>query len=199
MMLRSFIAIELPAEIQQAITRATADLQAALPRPLIRWVAPQNIHLTLKFLGDVSPGNLERLADVLRLEAKTHAAFRAAVGGLGVFPNPRRPRVIWVGFEAPADLARLQHSVEAVCARLGYPPEGRAFSPHLTLGRVAQTASAADLERIRQSLQTAAVAPLGNFLVEALHIFKSDLQPGGSVYTRLYSLPLQAIPPTPIP
>ncbi len=194
MMLRSFIAIELPAELQQAIVGATAHLQTALPRPLIRWVTPQNIHLTLKFLGEVSPANLERLADALRLEAENHPAFRAAVGGLGVFPTPRRPRVVWIGFDAPADLVRLQRGVEAVCARLGYPAEERAFSPHLTIGRVAQTASPAEMERIRQTLQTTAVAALGEFLVDAVHIFKSDLQPGGSVYTRLYSFPLSSTP-----
>ncbi len=195
MMLRSFIAIELPAELQQAIARATAGLQADLPRPLVRWVAPHNIHLTLKFLGDVSPANLERLADVLRNEAEAHAGFRAAVGGLGVFPNPRRPRVIWIGFDAPAGLARLQRGVEAACARLGYPAEGRGFSPHLTLGRVAQTVTSAETERIRQALQVTQIGALGEFPVEAIHIFKSDLQPGGSVYTRLYTLPLQTVHP----
>lgn len=191
MMLRSFIAVELPGELQEAIARATAGLQAALPRPLVRWVAPANIHLTLKFLGEVSPSNLEQLARSLRVEATNHAAFTASIGGAGAFPNPRRPRVVWIGCEAPPALASLQRGVEAVCARLGYPSENRPFSPHLTIGRVGQTVAPAELERLRQALQQTQIGVLGAFTVDAIHIFKSDLRPSGSIYTRLYSLPLQ--------
>lgn len=194
MMLRSFIAIELPGELQQAIAKATAGLQAALPRPLVRWVAPANIHLTLKFLGEVSAANLEQLARSLRVEAASHATFTASIGGAGAFPNPRRPRVVWIGCEAPPALAGLQRGVEAVCARLGYASESRPFSPHLTIGRVGQTVAPAELERLRRALQQTEIGPLGTFTVNAIHIFKSDLQPGGSVYTRLYSLPLRPAP-----
>ena len=80
MMLRSFIAVEIPAETQSAIAHSTASLKKALPKPLIRWVAPQNVHLTLKFLGDVSPANLERLAETLKIEAATHGMFSMSVG-----------------------------------------------------------------------------------------------------------------------
>ncbi|KAF0107116.1 MAG: 2'-5' RNA ligase [Anaerolineaceae bacterium] len=192
MMLRSFVAVEIPAAIQAAIARSTADLQKALPRPLVRWVAAQNLHLTLKFLGDVSPANLEKLAEALKVEAARLAGFELSVGGLGAFPTPRRPRVIWVGIEAPAALPALQRSVEAVAARMGYPPEERPFSPHLTLGRVGQNTSAADLARVRAAVEATVVGPLGTARVEALHIFKSDLQSSGSVYTHLYTLPFQS-------
>ena len=191
MMLRSFIAVELPPEIQKAIARSTAGLQKALPKPLVRWVAQQNIHLTLKFLGDVSNTNLELLAEGLRGEAVQHPAFSLTVGGLGAFPNARRARVVWIGLEAPPGLASLQHGVEGVAARLGYPLEERPFSPHLTIGRVGQGASAADLARIRTALEATPVGQLGEVLVDALHIFKSDLQPTGSVYICLYAIPLK--------
>jgi 2'-5' RNA ligase len=192
MMLRSFIAIEIPSEIQQAIARATAGLQEAVPRPAVRWVAPQNIHLTLKFLGDVSPANLEQLARSLRVETANHPVFRASIGGVGVFPHPRQPRVIWIGCQAPPALVSLYRGVEAVCARLGYVAEKRAFSPHLTLGRVGNSISPTELEHLRLAMQQVEAKDLGIFAVEAVHIFKSDLQPGGSIYTRLYSLPLQS-------
>ena len=191
MMLRSFIAIKIPVEIQSAIAHSTAPLQKTLPKPLVRWVASQNLHLTLKFLGDVSPANLERLVDVLKTEAAAHEPFSMSVGGLGAFPTPRRARVIWIGLEAPAGLAALQHGVEAVAARLGYGPEERPFSPHLTIGRVGQSVSAADLQRIRTALEAIAVGALGTVRVDAIHIFKSDLQPGGAVYTNLYTLPMK--------
>lgn len=191
-LLRSFIAVEIPSSLQTAIAQSTAALQKALPRPLVRWVAAQNLHLTLKFLGDVSPANLERLAEALKVEAARLPAFEIAVGGLGAFPTPRRARVIWIGVEAPAALASLQRAVEGVAARLGYPPEERPFSPHLTIGRVGQNISAADLGRVRAALEGTVVGLLGTARVEAVHIFKSDLQPSGSVYTHLYSLPLKS-------
>jgi 2'-5' RNA ligase len=192
MMLRSFIAVELPPELQQAIARETAGLRAALPRPLVRWVAPENVHLTLKFLGDVSPANLELLVDALRVEAAQHAAFEAYVGKVGAFPNPRRPRVIWVGFTAQAPLSILQRGVEAVCTRLGYPPEDRRFIPHLTIGRLAQTTSAADLERACLALQkTNEIGILGRIQVDAIQVFKSDLRPDGPIYTHLHAIPFE--------
>jgi 2'-5' RNA ligase len=192
MMLRIFIAVEIPTGIQKAIAQSTAPLKEALPGRLVRWVAPQNVHLTLKFLGDVSPPNVERLAEALKGEAASHAPFPMSVDGLGTFPNPRRARVIWIGLEAPPALDVLRHAVEAAVARLGYAPEDRPFSPHLTIGRVGQNVSASDLQRIRTALEAVKVGVLGTFRVEAVHIFKSDLQPGGAVYTRLYALPLKS-------
>jgi RNA 2',3'-cyclic 3'-phosphodiesterase len=190
-MLRSFIALEIPAEIQSAIALATAPIRTALPKSLIRWVAPQNVHLTLKFLGDVSPANLECLAETLKEQAAAHAPFSISVGGLGAFPNARRARVIWIGLEAPPALSALQRGVEAAAAQLGYPREARPFSPHLTIGRVAQAVSAADLQHIRSALESTKVGILATVRLQAVHIFKSDLQPAGSVYTPLYSLPMK--------
>jgi len=191
-MLRSFIAIELPPEVQKAITRATSSIQKALPKPLVRWVTEQNIHLTLKFLGEVSPSNLEGLAEALKVESSQHPCFELSIGKLGAFPNTRRARVIWIGLEAPPELQNLQHGVEAVAARLGYPAEERPFSAHLTIGRVGQNASATDLARIRTELEGCRVGPLARLTVDSLHIFKSDLQPAGSIYTHLYAMSLKS-------
>jgi len=193
MMLRAFIAVEILKGIQDAITQGTASLKNALPKPLVRWVALHNVHLTLKFLGDVSPTTLQELAEAIKVETVSHGMFSISVGGLGAFPSPRRARVIWVGLEAPPALEALRRGVEAAAAQLGYAPEGRPFSPHLTIGRVEQNASAADLQRIRAALEATKVGLLGTQQVEALHIFKSDLQPGGSVYTHLYTMPLKSI------
>jgi len=192
MMLRSFIAIEVPAEVQSAIAQSLAALQKALPKPLIRWVAPQNVHLTLKFLGDVSPANLERMADVLRVEANAHETFTMSVGGIGAFPNAHRARVIWIGLDAPASLPALHRGIESASASLGYSSEDRPFSPHLTVGRVGQNVSGADLHKIHAALDATKVGPLGLVHVDAIHIFKSDLGPGGSVYTQLYALPMKS-------
>jgi RNA 2',3'-cyclic 3'-phosphodiesterase len=191
MMLRTFIAVETPSAIQSAIASSTTSLKNALPRTLVHWVAPQNVHLTLKFLGDVSPANLERLAEALRVETASHGMFSMSVCGLGAFPNSRRARVIWIGLEAPPALEDLHRGVEAAAAQLGYVPEERPFSPHLTIGRVGQNVSALDLQRIHSALEAGKVDTLDPFWVEAIHIFKSDLQPGGAVYTHLYALPMK--------
>jgi len=191
MILRSFVAVEIPAEIQNALASSSAPLQTALPKPLVRWVAPQNVHLTLKFLGDVSPANLERLAEALKVEAAEHETFTISVSGLGAFPNPRRARIIWIGLDAPAALLALLRGVEAVTSRLGYASEERPFSPHLTIGRVRQNVSGADLQQVRYALEGTSIGALGTFRVDAVHIFKSDLKPGGSVYTHLYTLPMK--------
>jgi 2'-5' RNA ligase len=192
-MLRSFLALEIPTALQDAIADSTASLKKALPRPLIRWVDPHNVHLTLKFLGDVSPANLEHLADLLKAETRLHEPFTMDVAGLGAFPNNRRPRVIWIGLNTPPALDALWRGVEKTAVQLGYAPEGRPFSPHLTIGRVGQNISSTDLQHIHTALERTRIGVLGSVRVEAVLIFKSDLQPGGSVYTRLYKIPLNSL------
>jgi 2'-5' RNA ligase len=192
MMVRAFIAVEIPAEIQRALARSLAHLQEALPKPLVSWITHQNVHLTLKFLGDSSAANLKRLVEALVLETVTHQSFSMSVGGLGAFPSPSRARIIWVGIAAPPALIDLWRSIEDISARLGYLREHRPFSPHLTVGRVGNNISGTDLQRIRTALKGTAVGSLGNFHVDAVQIFKSDLQPGGAVYTRLFTLPMKS-------
>ncbi len=190
-LLRAFLASELPADLQDAISAATADLHRTLSDGLIRWVPSHNVHLTLKFLGDVSPSNLDLIKQMLVTEASQFTAFEVQVEGLGCYPNVRRPRVLWVGLEAPAELSSLQRAIEAAAARLGYEAEERGFSPHLTIGRVRQNASSSDLHRIRTCLEGTHIGMLGTARVDAVHLFKSELRPEGSIYTRLFSAPLR--------
>ena len=193
MKLRSFIAVEIPAEIQRTILDNTASLQKTLAKPLVRWVEAQNLHLTLKFLGDVAPEALEQLNGALKVEIINQRSFNMSVAGLGMFPNPQRPRIIWIGLEAPSALATLQHSVDSVATRMGYTPEERPFSAHLTIGRVGQSVTQADRMKISAAIKTMTIGNLGMFHVEAICIFKSDLRPGGPVYTPLYTLPLRPL------
>lgn len=188
---RVFIAIEIPPEIRQAIEKNTAHLRSALDANLVRWTPTNNIHLTLKFLGDVSPPTIDMLTQMLALEASQHTSFTMQFGGLGTFPTPRQPRVIWIGIQAPSALEALRRGIEAATARMGYPAENRLFSPHLTIGRVKQTTGPADAQKIRAALEETKIGALGSSKVEAVHLFKSDLKPSGSVYTRLFSAPLK--------
>ncbi len=189
-MLRAFIAIELPVELQKAISRSIGQLQKTSGKSGVRWVSVENIHLTLKFLGEVSPSNVDLIQHMLSTEASLHPRFQISVGQLGAFPNPRRPRVIWLGVDAPPELATLQRGIENATAKLGYPPDDRFFSPHLTLGRVRENASSTELTALCAALESMKTSSLGIAQVEGIHLFKSDLLPSGAVYTRLFSATL---------
>ena len=189
-LVRAFIALELPTFLQDAIQLSTAGLRKKLDSDLIRWTSPHNVHLTLKFLGDVSPANIDILKQMLTMESAQYSAFDMSVEGIGAFPNPKRPRVLWVGLNAPATLPSLARGIETASAKLGYPIEERGFSPHLTIGRVRQNASTTDLQKIRTALDETKIGNLGMAHIDAINLYKSDLQPSGSVYTRLFSAPL---------
>ncbi len=192
-LLRLFIAVEFPPSLQDAIFRQTSRLRESAGPEAVRWVPQANLHLTLKFLGDVAPSSLQFLNQMLASEAAAHPCFQMTVGGLGAFPNTRRPRVVWLGVQAPPGLAMLQRSLENAAARLGYAPEDRPFSPHLTIGRVRQAASIAGQSRLRQALEAQQIGRLGQAAVDSLTLMKSDLQPGGSVYTPLFTAALAPI------
>jgi len=188
--IRSFIAIDLPKNIQDSLDAVSKDLQAKKPISAVRWVPAKNIHLTLKFLGEVSSNNLELLTKILFTEITRHRCFDITVGGLGAFPSIHRPRVIWIGVEAPPDLLALQRSIETEAVRLGYTAEERPFSAHLTLGRVSHNASPDEVREIGQTLNDFKVGVLGTVPVDTVRLFRSDLGPGGAVYTPLKTIPL---------
>jgi 2'-5' RNA ligase len=187
---RAFVAIDLSPEIRQRLDQVIEQLQERLPGAPVRWVPGKNVHLTIKFLGDVSESNLELLTKILRAESSRHDCFEFSVGNIGAYPSIRRPRVIWVGVEAPPELQALQHGIESETARLGYAREKRQFSPHLTLGRVSRSAAPDDSRRIRQVLSNCKVGFLGAARVQEVFLYRSDLQPGGAVYTQLFSASL---------
>jgi len=189
-LLRTFIAVEIPSDLQHKIQHAIKPLHKALGTSIIRWAPEHNVHLTLKFLGDVSPASVDHLTQILRTEADSCQAFDLQIGGLGSFPSLRRPRVLYIGIRAPAELEALRHSLESACTRLGYESEPRSFSPHLTLGRVKQDASAVDQQKIRRALEELKIDSLGIARVNSVHLYKSELKPSGSVYTQIFSAPL---------
>jgi 2'-5' RNA ligase len=189
-LLRAFIAVEIPAEIRQSVYKRTAALRAETGS-LVRWVPLENMHLTLKFLGDVSPSNVDMLSQMIRAEADLFQCFDLQLSGLGSFPNLKRPRVIYIGIQAPAALETLHRGIEAASRRLGYESEERSFSPHLTIGRVRQNVNSSEQQSIRRALEETKIDSLGMARVDSVHLYKSDLRPTGSVYTRLYSAPLK--------
>jgi 2'-5' RNA ligase len=156
----------------------------------VRWVAGKNIHLTLKFLGEVDSNKIEAISRVIDTESRQISPFDLSAGGVGAFPNPRRPRVVWIGVQAPPVLAELAAAIDRGTQQLGFPAEDRPFSPHLTLGRVPQNASPQEVQAIGQILSTTKIGELGGFEVRQVTLFRSDLQPSGAVYTPLFSAAL---------
>ena len=189
---RCFVAIELESDITAALGTLLARLRGAPAARLARWVAPQSIHLTLQFLGQVPAGRVAELEQALARACREAAPFEIAVGGLGCFPSPSRPRVIWVGVEEPTGaLQRLQVAVERELARLGFRPEARAFTPHLTLARVRDPVSSRERAELGAWIRSQAAGALGRMRVGQVCLMRSELRPAGAVYTRLAAAPLR--------
>lgn len=182
---RLFIAINLPSDLLTALTAAQRQLQRKLAAYPLRWSRPEGIHLTLKFLGDTHPARIPEITDALNRVSVKHASFELPVGGLGMFPNARRPNVLWVGVADEAH--RLQHlaaDVDKALAKLGWQREKRPFSGHLTLARVKKQAG----NRERRAMGETVMAlrgyeKLGVLPVQTIHIMRSQLRPDGAVYT----------------
>jgi len=191
--LRAFIAIELEPEILERIGALQAQLRQEVPEGLVRWVKPEGIHLTLQFLGDVPAVRIDAIADAMRQACAPQAAFRFAIGGMGCFPDVRRPRVIWVGVDEPAGaLLNLQRAIVQAMKPLGFAPEKRPFSAHLTLGRVKEGRPA--MLQALGARVTQGGPELGAQAATEVHLIRSDLRPSGAVYTTLAVAPLSPAP-----
>ena len=179
--IRTFIAVELPQEIQDELQRLQNSLRASMPD--VRWTKYGNIHLTLKFLGDVRLSKVEAIGEAIRSVASQLSPFVMSLAGVGAFPNPRKPRIVWVGVEAGADeLVEMARLVEASMRKLGFPREKPPFRPHLTVGRIRHLENP---EAMTEALERSEIGELGRFTVEKLSFIKSQLDPGGSIYTTL--------------
>ena len=192
--LRTFIAIELDESIRHAI----ADIQDRLKRDraarLVRWVTPANIHITLKFLGDVDADQMPALQNAIADACKGTPPFSLSLAGLGAFPNTRRPNNIWVGAAGQIDVAaQLAQKIDDVCVAFGVARENRPFTVHLTLGRVKKDVPPGERTSIGAMLDAAKIETLGELRVDHISVMKSELRPGGSVYTRLYAVELNEV------
>ena len=176
--MRLFVALNLPPPVREALWAATARLRdLELP---VKWVRGEGVHLTLKFLGDVADAQEGELAAALARAAAGGRALSLALGGFGVFPDFRRPRVLWVGIAPEPGLEILQHRVEQEFAPLGFPTEARPFRPHVTLGRAARDARPVAFSGLEEALGR--VEFTATALVSGLDLMESTLRSGGAVY-----------------
>jgi len=181
-----FVALEIPADVRGQFAALINELRAlesksSAEKP--RWVRPENLHVTLKFIGHIEPARLDPIRATLanvRSEAPVDLRFR----GLGFFPNARRPRVLWAGTAASQNLASIAGDVDASLARLGMPAEDRAFTPHLTLARCEPSGISTALSA---AVERDAARDFGGLRTNQFHLIESKLKPSGAEYTTLQS------------
>jgi len=187
--LRCFIAAQLTNEARQQLSRLQDRLHDILPANTVRWTPPVNIHLTLHFLGNLQRSRLERVGQILLDQAPPTHPFTITLTGLGCFPNPRRPRIVWVGIGGEKEpLLLLQKRLgKALKHKIGFQPEPRPFSPHLTIGRVKKAVGPQRLRHLGAILeeQFPTVGDLAPLRIETIHLMESELKPAGPVYTSL--------------
>lgn len=194
--IRCFVAIELPPDAlgycEEATIRAKRLLGSA--ESAMRWVRPEGIHVTLKFLGSVPGEQVPELARRLTGSLAAQPPFGLTIHGLGVFPNPRSPRVVWLGLEGDlAALGQAQQRVEEATEPLGYPRERQPYRPHLTLGRVREGTSSEDLAEIGRLPREWPEGPGASFEATFASLMRSNLGRGGARYTRLAEIPFGGV------
>ncbi len=184
--LRLFIAHKLNDALRDDLKRAQKQLQDERAMQNVRWVAPQNIHLTLKFLGNSNRAQIPALTTALERAAKNIAPFELTARGLGCFPNTRRPNIVWVGLEGDLETAALlARHIEKECGALGFARDDRGFTPHLTLGRVKREASNAEPAAIGEIVKNFPLKTFGVIRADALHLIASELRANGPLYTTM--------------
>jgi len=184
--IRTFIAFKLPENIISSIRKIQEDIKSYAFK--VRWVNPENIHLTLKFLGNISATDIEKVSESIINTVNGHAPISLTVKGAGVFPCIKRPRVIWVGITGEIEkLAGIQKDIEENLEKLGFPREKRPFRGHLTLGRIK---GKIDPKKLLDAMKKFERFESELFIADKVFLFKSDLNSTGSVYTEIKSISL---------
>jgi RNA 2',3'-cyclic 3'-phosphodiesterase len=189
--IRAFIAISLPDRVKKELDELEKILKRRCP-DVIKWVEPGSIHLTLKFLGQTTDDKIEEINLGIEYAANGIAPFELVVKDVGAFPNLNRAQVLWVGLQGDLNaLAGLQQRVTNNMEQLGFPKEERAFSPHLTIGRVRNYTSPEDCQKIGKVLAETKFEAAPTIIVNEVNLMQSKLTPAGAIYTKLSGIPLK--------
>lgn len=189
--MRCFVAIEVPDDVRAALGGAQTRLREASPRADVRWSDPAKLHLTMRFLGEVTLETAAAVGVAVEAVAARHAPLRLEASGLGAFPGPGRPRVLWAGIGGDLrGLGLLAAEVERALVPLGFPLEARPFRPHLTLARVRSPRGVA---AVIAAFGAVGPGSFGAWTADALTLFRSHLHPTGSIYEPLAHVPLGGV------
>jgi 2'-5' RNA ligase len=189
--IRSFIAIELPDEVKSALAQLQTQLKTGKQLP-VKWVDPYSIHLTLKFLGNIDLNKVREITGAMEAAAQGISPFKLEIKDLGVFPNLKRVRVVWVGVSGEvAQLSQLQQRIESNLVPLGFAREARSFTPHLTLARVREQASPDEQQSFGELIASTKFETVYEFDVDSINLMKSQLTREGAIYSRISSIKLK--------
>lgn len=187
-MIRIFIGVEINDQTRKRLLDEMAYLKRTAPA--VKWAPPENLHFTLKFIGNIPTADLGEVLTATEEAAKEVEPFTLSIEGLGCFPDPERPRIIWAGCGMGSDdMTRLAKSIEDACAEFGYQPEKRLYTPHLTLGRVKHPRDAAELAPL---IEDGRREHFGDVYVDSAVVFMSELKRKGARYTPMQHSPLGA-------
>jgi 2'-5' RNA ligase len=179
--MRLFVALEIPCVVRDNLATLINDLRTAAPKA--RWVRPENIHVTLKFIGEVPPEKVADIRGALSGVSSEHAA-ELSFHGLGFFPNAKRPSVLWAGIDASPNLQSLAGDIERSLEKIGLPREQRPFVPHLTIARFQPPRIP---EQLHSAIAQSSGREFGSLLTDEFHLIESKLKPSGAEYTTLES------------
>jgi 2'-5' RNA ligase len=183
--IRSFIAIELPQNVKDGLAVLRSELEKA-EHTFVKWVAPEGIHLTLKFLGNIPFKQIAQITKAMEEATQGVSPFHLEISGLGAFPNLKQPRVLWVGISGEVDkLSSLQQNIDSALASFGFVEEERPFVPHLTLARIRQGASPLERKTFGELLMSSSFETRYPLVVDSISLMKSQLTPEGAIYTCL--------------
>ncbi|MGC8785129.1 MAG: RNA 2',3'-cyclic phosphodiesterase [Armatimonadota bacterium] len=188
--MRLFFAVLLDGHTRQRVALVQEAMKRALAGQRISWVKQENLHLTLRFLGEQDEEGLRQAIDAAQTVAREHQPFRFVVRGAGVFPDARKARVLWVGVEEPVEpLYHLAHQLEKYLQQRGFSPEDKPFRSHITLARIKEPPPAQVVQKLIEALPN---EPLGSVGVRSFVLMQSVLHPNGSLYTPVQEFPLGA-------
>ena len=194
--IRTFIAIELPDPVKESLSSLINRLRPEEHHSAkyVKWVKAQGIHLTLKFLGNIAPDQLSRITTAIAPAVQGLSPLELQIGGLGVFPNTNRTRVIWVAVTGDVEpLVGLHRDIDRALVPLGFPQEGRPFTPHLTLGRLREQAPPGERTGIGKLVAATEFEGGPAFAVNELSMMRSTLTPAGPIYNRLASIEFKGV------
>ena len=186
--MRAFIAIQLPEEIKNIIGNIQDELKQA--RADVKWVKPENIHLTLKFLGDIEQDLVNKINSILEGITQKSSSFNLCLSSLGAFPKLQYARVIWIGLTNDKRVSEIANDLEKDMLKIGLPCESRPFSSHITLGRVRSGLNRKVLVEKLEFLNKDLSFPSPEFKVSSITLFKSTLTPQGPIYEVIFDCPL---------
>ena len=190
-LIRAFIAVELPEGLKRELAAIEIQLKKASP-PVVKWTNPNSIHVTLKFLGEIAEESIDELMPAIEESAYGISPFQLEIADIGAFPNLSRAQVVWVGVKGELQkITQLQLRIESNTEQLGFPREFRAFTPHLTIGRVRNEASQSERERLGKIIAETKFTAQTPIETRAINLMKSRLDPAGAVHTCIGSVPLK--------